>query len=99
MLEKDFIYEQVSRLTDRLYSKTQACKQDTLLLAKKVRQSPASSSALPRPSLSIFHRRLNFWRDAPEGIDLMTTEIQRCKIKNVKMSLRELSKISFNLIP
>ncbi|KAM5204483.1 coiled-coil domain-containing protein 146 isoform 3-T3 [Hipposideros larvatus] len=36
LLEKDFIYEQVSRLTDRLYSKTQTCKQDTLLLAKKM---------------------------------------------------------------
>uniref|UniRef100_A0AC11CXY2 Coiled-coil domain containing 146 n=1 Tax=Ovis aries TaxID=9940 RepID=A0AC11CXY2_SHEEP len=36
LLEKDFIYEQISRLTDRLYSKTQACKQDTLLLAKKM---------------------------------------------------------------
>ncbi|EAW77041.1 KIAA1505 protein, isoform CRA_a [Homo sapiens] len=36
LLEKDFIYEQVSRLTDRLCSKTQGCKQDTLLLAKKM---------------------------------------------------------------
>ncbi|XP_003782665.1 coiled-coil domain-containing protein 146 [Otolemur garnettii] len=36
LLEKDFIYEQVSRLTDRLCSKTQACKQDTLYLAKKM---------------------------------------------------------------
>ncbi|XP_027429676.1 coiled-coil domain-containing protein 146 isoform X1 [Zalophus californianus] len=36
LLEKDFIYEQVSRLTDRLCSKTQAYKQDTLLLAKKM---------------------------------------------------------------
>ncbi|XP_064230872.1 coiled-coil domain-containing protein 146 isoform X3 [Aotus nancymaae] len=36
LLEKDFIYEQVSRLTDRLSSRTQACKQDTLLLAKKM---------------------------------------------------------------
>ncbi|XP_075413771.1 coiled-coil domain-containing protein 146 [Tenrec ecaudatus] len=36
LLEKDFIYEQVSRLTDRLCSKTHACKQDTLLLAKKM---------------------------------------------------------------
>ncbi|XP_073891789.1 coiled-coil domain-containing protein 146 isoform X13 [Macaca fascicularis] len=36
LLEKDFIYEQVSRLTDRLCSKTQDCKQDTLLLAKKM---------------------------------------------------------------
>uniref|UniRef100_A0A8C3X8B2 Coiled-coil domain containing 146 n=1 Tax=Catagonus wagneri TaxID=51154 RepID=A0A8C3X8B2_9CETA len=36
LLEKDFIYEQVTRLTDRLYSKTQASKQDTLLLAKKM---------------------------------------------------------------
>nr|XP_020042831.1 coiled-coil domain-containing protein 146 [Castor canadensis] len=36
LLEKDFIYEQVSRLTDRLSSKTEACKQDTLILAKKM---------------------------------------------------------------
>ncbi|XP_009000834.1 coiled-coil domain-containing protein 146 isoform X3 [Callithrix jacchus] len=36
LLEKDFIYEQVSRLTDRLSRRTQACKQDTLLLAKKM---------------------------------------------------------------
>ncbi|XP_012602645.1 coiled-coil domain-containing protein 146 [Microcebus murinus] len=36
LLEKDFLYEQVSRLTDRLYTKTQACKQDTLFLAKKM---------------------------------------------------------------
>lgn len=36
LLEKDFLYEQVSRLTDRLQSKTQACKQHTLLLAKKM---------------------------------------------------------------
>ncbi|CAI9160265.1 unnamed protein product [Rangifer tarandus platyrhynchus] len=36
LLEKDFLYEQVSRLTDRLHSKTQACKQHTLLLAKKM---------------------------------------------------------------
>ncbi|XP_002919708.1 coiled-coil domain-containing protein 146 [Ailuropoda melanoleuca] len=36
LLEKEFIYEQVSRLTDRLCSKTQAYKQDTLLLAKKM---------------------------------------------------------------
>ncbi|XP_060051642.1 coiled-coil domain-containing protein 146 [Erinaceus europaeus] len=36
LLEKDFIYEQVSRLTDRLSSKTQASKHDTLLLAKKM---------------------------------------------------------------
>ncbi|XP_040827146.1 coiled-coil domain-containing protein 146 [Ochotona curzoniae] len=36
LLEKDFIYEQVSRLTDRLCNKTQAGKKDTLLLAKKM---------------------------------------------------------------
>ncbi|XP_023580094.1 coiled-coil domain-containing protein 146 isoform X4 [Octodon degus] len=36
LLEKDFIYEQVCRLTDRLYSKTEACKMDTLHLAKKM---------------------------------------------------------------
>ncbi|KAM7121011.1 coiled-coil domain-containing protein 146 [Molossus nigricans] len=36
LLEKDFIYEQVSRLTERICSKTQANKEDTLLLAKKM---------------------------------------------------------------
>lgn len=36
LLEKDFIYEQVSQLTNRLKAKTQACKADTLLLAKKM---------------------------------------------------------------
>ncbi|XP_036285528.1 coiled-coil domain-containing protein 146 [Pipistrellus kuhlii] len=36
LLEKDFIYEQVSRLTDRICSKTEASKEDTLLLAKKM---------------------------------------------------------------
>ncbi|EDL03207.1 mCG120103, isoform CRA_a [Mus musculus] len=36
LLEKDFIYEQVSQLTNRLKGKTQACKKDTLLLAKKM---------------------------------------------------------------
>ncbi|XP_001371121.2 coiled-coil domain-containing protein 146 [Monodelphis domestica] len=36
LLEKDFLFEQVTRLTDRLRAKTQTCKQDTLLLAKKM---------------------------------------------------------------
>ncbi|CAH7472811.1 Ccdc146 [Phodopus roborovskii] len=36
LLEKDFIYEQVTQLTNRLRSKTQTCKEDTLLLAKKM---------------------------------------------------------------
>ncbi|XP_066210546.1 coiled-coil domain-containing protein 146 isoform X3 [Saccopteryx leptura] len=36
LLEKDFIYEQVSRLTDRICSQTEANKEDTLLLAKKM---------------------------------------------------------------
>nr|XP_042128834.1 coiled-coil domain-containing protein 146 isoform X2 [Peromyscus maniculatus bairdii] len=36
LLEKDFIYEQVSQLTNRLRGKTQSCKEDTLLLAKKM---------------------------------------------------------------
>ncbi|XP_045049774.2 coiled-coil domain-containing protein 146 isoform X2 [Desmodus rotundus] len=36
LLEKDFIYEQVSQLSERLCSKTQASKEDTLLLAKKM---------------------------------------------------------------
>ncbi|KAF6085509.1 coiled-coil domain containing 146 [Phyllostomus discolor] len=36
LLEKDFIYEQVSQLSERLHSKTQASKEDTLLLAKKM---------------------------------------------------------------
>ncbi|XP_004602188.2 coiled-coil domain-containing protein 146 [Sorex araneus] len=36
LLEQDFIFEQVTRLTDRLSSKTQAGKEDTLVLAKKM---------------------------------------------------------------
>ncbi|XP_050792778.1 coiled-coil domain-containing protein 146 isoform X7 [Gopherus flavomarginatus] len=36
LLEKDFIYEQVSRLTDRLRTKTENGKEDTLILAKRV---------------------------------------------------------------
>ncbi|XP_029418217.1 coiled-coil domain-containing protein 146 isoform X2 [Nannospalax galili] len=36
LLEKEFIYEQVSQLTNRLTGKTQTCKKDTLLLAKKM---------------------------------------------------------------
>ncbi|XP_038597106.1 coiled-coil domain-containing protein 146 [Tachyglossus aculeatus] len=36
LLEKDFIYEQVSRLTDRLRTRTESNKQDTLHLAKKM---------------------------------------------------------------
>ncbi|XP_058281416.1 coiled-coil domain-containing protein 146 isoform X2 [Hylobates moloch] len=61
LLEKDFIYEQVSRLTDRLCSKTQDCKQDTLLLAKKefleadIRQLPSGvyTTAEQRPNAYI----------------------------------------------
>ncbi|XP_021506159.1 coiled-coil domain-containing protein 146 [Meriones unguiculatus] len=36
LLEKDFIYEQVSQLTNKLKGKTRKCKEDTLLLAKKM---------------------------------------------------------------
>ncbi|EGV92786.1 Coiled-coil domain-containing protein 146 [Cricetulus griseus] len=36
LLEKDFIYEQVTQLTNKLRGKTQTCKEDTLLLAKKM---------------------------------------------------------------
>ncbi|KAM4874600.1 coiled-coil domain-containing protein 146 [Thomomys bottae] len=36
LLENNFIYEQVSRLTQRLSNKTEACKHDTLVLAKKM---------------------------------------------------------------
>ncbi|XP_051008059.1 coiled-coil domain-containing protein 146 [Acomys russatus] len=36
LLEKEFIYEQVSQLTHKLKDKTQTCKEDTLLLAKKM---------------------------------------------------------------
>lgn len=36
LLEKDFIYEHVSQLTNRLRGKTQTCREDTLLLAKKM---------------------------------------------------------------
>ncbi|XP_037745136.1 coiled-coil domain-containing protein 146 isoform X2 [Chelonia mydas] len=38
LLEKDFIYEQVSRLTDRLCTKTQNGKKDTLILAKRMNE-------------------------------------------------------------
>ncbi|XP_075782837.1 coiled-coil domain-containing protein 146 [Pelodiscus sinensis] len=38
LLEKDFIYEQVSRLTDRLRTKTENGKEDTLILAKRMNE-------------------------------------------------------------
>ncbi|XP_069484152.1 coiled-coil domain-containing protein 146 [Ambystoma mexicanum] len=38
LLEKDFIYEHVSRLADRIRKKAENGKQDTLLLAKKVNE-------------------------------------------------------------
>ncbi|XP_043353474.1 coiled-coil domain-containing protein 146 isoform X3 [Dermochelys coriacea] len=38
LLEKDFIYEQVSRLTDRLCTKTENGKKDTLILAKRMNE-------------------------------------------------------------
>lgn len=38
LLEKDFIYEQVSRLSDRVRAKAENGKQDTLTLAKKVNE-------------------------------------------------------------
>ncbi|XP_048195801.1 coiled-coil domain-containing protein 146 [Perognathus longimembris pacificus] len=36
LLEQNLMYEQVSRLTERLSNKTEACKQDRLVLAKKM---------------------------------------------------------------
>ncbi|KAM8979240.1 coiled-coil domain-containing protein 146 isoform 2-T2 [Sarcophilus harrisii] len=38
LLEKEFLFEQVARLTDRLRTRTETCKQDTLLLAKKMNE-------------------------------------------------------------
>ncbi|XP_072509262.1 coiled-coil domain-containing protein 146 isoform X2 [Notamacropus eugenii] len=38
LLEKEFIFEQVTRLTDRLRTRTETCKEDTLLLAKKMNE-------------------------------------------------------------
>uniref|UniRef100_A0A8D2LYU0 Coiled-coil domain-containing protein 146 n=1 Tax=Varanus komodoensis TaxID=61221 RepID=A0A8D2LYU0_VARKO len=38
LLEKDFIYEQVSRLTERINRKAENGKQDTLILAKKMNE-------------------------------------------------------------
>uniref|UniRef100_A0A452H4L3 Uncharacterized protein n=1 Tax=Gopherus agassizii TaxID=38772 RepID=A0A452H4L3_9SAUR len=38
LLEKDFIYEHVSRLTDRLRTKTENGKEDTLILAKRMNE-------------------------------------------------------------
>ncbi|XP_061438083.1 coiled-coil domain-containing protein 146 [Rhineura floridana] len=36
LLEKDFVYEQVSRLTGKIHAKAENGKQDTLILAKKM---------------------------------------------------------------
>uniref|UniRef100_A0A670J3E0 Coiled-coil domain containing 146 n=1 Tax=Podarcis muralis TaxID=64176 RepID=A0A670J3E0_PODMU len=36
LLEKDFIFEQVARLTDKIHAKAENGKEDTLLLAKKM---------------------------------------------------------------
>ncbi|KAK2096397.1 hypothetical protein P7K49_025431, partial [Saguinus oedipus] len=62
LLEKDFIYEQVSRLTDRLSRRTQACKQDTLLLAKKAWDSllPQSTPTQDRSgeAFHAYHRAI-----------------------------------------
>ena len=41
-LEKDLIYQQVCRLTDRVAAKANAGKDDTLKLAKKVRPDLSS---------------------------------------------------------
>ena len=41
-LEKDLIYQQVCRLTDRVAAKVNAGKDDTLKLAKKVRPDLSS---------------------------------------------------------
>jgi len=38
-MEKELVYQQVSRLTDRLSAQVDAGKDDTLKLAKKVRPS------------------------------------------------------------
>ena len=37
-LEKDLVYQQVCRLMDRVAAKVDASKDDTLVLAKKVRE-------------------------------------------------------------
>lgn len=39
LLEADFLYEHVSRLTDRIRATAESGKQDTLLLAKRVRRA------------------------------------------------------------
>lgn len=39
LLETDFLYEHVSRLTDRMRATAENGKQDTLLLAKRVRRA------------------------------------------------------------
>ena len=39
LLEKDLIFEQVNRLVDRVKNKAEGGKEDTLELAKKVRQN------------------------------------------------------------
>lgn len=56
------------------------------------------SSALPPLSPSIFHRWLHLLRKALERLGFMTREIQGIKIYTVKMTLRELPKVSFSLV-
>lgn len=45
LLETDLLYEQVSRLTDRIHAVAEKGKQDTLLLAKRVRRAPRALPA------------------------------------------------------
>lgn len=53
LLEKDFIYEQVTRLTEKISAKVENGKGDTLVLAKKVRLQFVSICVQYTPDLSL----------------------------------------------
>ncbi|KAG8439966.1 hypothetical protein GDO86_005944 [Hymenochirus boettgeri] len=53
LLEKDFLYEQVSRLSDRLQMKAENGKQDNLMLAKKINELQKKIKDTTRKMMSL----------------------------------------------
>nr|XP_035928195.1 coiled-coil domain-containing protein 146-like [Halichoerus grypus] len=84
LLEKDFIYEQVSRLTDRLCSKAQAYKQDTLLLAKKMNVVCAIYSFLLISGSSLKYVTCQFSQQGPD-FSLLTSDGRLWHLENAMM--------------
>lgn len=91
MLEKDFIYEHVSQLTNRLRGKTQTCKEDTLLLAKKVCLSESFSrpSPSPGPNFRLSFPTLNLLRNTREMKFYEFRNTAKCKHWSPVCSLSE----------